>query len=75
MQVVIEKNVPVPTYAGKTKPLSPATLAIMTMQVGDSYLIPKNDKVRNRYQYVAKTRNWKFITRTTEQGVRVWRIA
>lgn len=75
MAIVIEKNVPTPEYAGKTKPLSQTTLAILTMEVGDSYLVPKTDKFRNRYQYVAKTKGWKFITRMTDQGVRVWRIA
>ena len=75
MHIVIEKNIPTPEYAGKTKPLSPITLAILTMQVGDSYLVPQGDKFRNRYHYVAKTKGWKFITRMTDQGVRVWRTA
>lgn len=75
MQIVIEKNIPVPAPGGKTKPLSEFTKTIMSMEVGDSYLVPNEPRYRNRHTYVAKLKGWEFKTRKNDEGIRVWRVA
>jgi hypothetical protein len=75
MQIVIEKNVPVPPSGSKTKPLSDFTKTIMSMEVGDSYVVPDLPRYKNRHTYVAKVKGCGFKTRKTDHGVRVWRVA
>lgn len=73
MKVEIEKNVPVPKVIGP----STAKYPWATMEVGDSFLSHVSKiacLVSARAQAERKTGR-KFITRTTPEGVRVWRVA
>lgn len=75
MQIVIEKGIPVPAPGGKTKPISEFTKTIMSMEVGDSYVVPPEPRFKNRHTYVARIKGWKFQTRKVGDQVRVWRVA
>lgn len=75
MQIVIEKGIPVPASGSKTKPLSDFTKLIMSMEVGDSYVVPPEPHLKSRHTYVAKVKGWKFQTRKVGDQIRVWRVA
>lgn len=75
MQIVIEKGIPIPAPGGKTKPLSEFTKTIMSMEVGDSYLVPNGTRFTVRHVYVARVKGWKFQTRKVGDQIRVWRVA
>lgn len=79
--MTIEKNIPIPP-SNHTRSKYP----FADMEVGDSFLV-EWDKIRNkdRFQsylagssYMWRKRHdrndWKFTTRATESGVRVWRV-
>ena len=73
MKVKIEKNVPVPERYSRSSAKYPWN----TMEVGDSFLSHVSKiacLVSARAQAERKTGR-KFITRTTPEGVRVWRVA
>lgn len=74
----IEKNIPLPTKTSRS--IYPFSI----MEVGDSFLVSCTNKLelesyRQRisitiWRYVQKNQDKKFQTKTTEKGVRVWRI-
>lgn len=74
----VEKNIPLP------KKESRSIYPFSIMEVGDSFLISctnhiELEKYRQRismtiWRFVKKNKDEKFQTKTTEQGVRVWRI-
>ena len=73
MKVEIEKNVPITEWYGR----SSAKYPWATMEVGDSFLSHVSNiahLVSARALAERKTGR-KFITRTTPEGVRVWRVA
>ena len=86
----IEKNVPLPTGSGTSgRPPSQAMLylteAIDRRNVGDSLILPeelvqRDSRFKNQNQAKANVRrafskrNMKCVTRSTDLGVRVWRI-
>ena len=75
MEFEIEKNVPKPV----TMKAYHSKYPFGTMEVDDSFLIP-NAKVeekiwvRQAASHYAKRNNVKFVTRTTDEGLRVWRV-
>lgn len=79
---IIESNIPVPARAAGGKTLYP----FAAMQVGDSFLATPGATVSaaDRRRLAAATAAYarrnpgagvKFAVRTTEQGLRVWRVA
>lgn len=74
----VEKNIPLPKKTNRS--IYPFSI----MEVGDSFLVACTNKeeleaYRQRisvtiWRYVQKNKETKFQTKTTEQGVRVWRI-
>lgn len=72
--IEIEKGVPVPTEEGKRAKRSKYPFAMM--EVGDSFEVvnaPKSFLVTVHVN--GKRLGYKFTTRKTENGRRVWRIA
>ncbi len=72
MQYKVETNVPIPSRDRSKYPF-------VDMDVGDSFLIPDpTDTERKRVQTSAasygRRHNKHFVTRTTHDGIRVWRI-
>jgi hypothetical protein len=62
----IDKNIPFPP------PSNSLHQTIRNMQVGDSTIIPKY--TRNKIYTYAKLNGFKMRTRTTEEGIRMWRV-
>lgn len=78
MQVYkIEKNLPIPP-SGTGRPKYP----LRDMEVGDSFFVPvpliNTLKFRNRLSsaltYFGKRHSVQFITRSVDDGIRVWRV-
>jgi hypothetical protein len=70
MEIQIEKGIAIPM--GKN-----ATYPFRQMEVGDSFLIPGKTTAQTA-GIVTSARmrtGWKFATRTTPDGVRIWRTA
>lgn len=46
------------------------------MQVGDSFLVPKSKRngVNSAQRRFRKSHDFGFVMRTSEEGIRVWRI-
>lgn len=75
---VIERGVPVSKQIRSMGDLALLS-AMEKCEVGESFLIPVNDKAHKVALQVTITRykrrlNAKFITRTVEGGLRVWRV-
>lgn len=74
----VEKNIPIPSK--KNRSIYPFQI----MEVGDSFLVSCINKIelesyRQRvtlaiWRYYKKNNDVKFQTKTTDKGVRVWRI-
>lgn len=67
----IEKNVPIPSRAGRSK------YPFEQMDKGDSFLIAATDKkavasARSSVYSAAAKRKLKVVTRIEEKGLRVW---
>ena len=66
----IEKGIEVPNYERYRK------YPFEGMEIGDSFLVPH--EMKNRVQASASSygrrKNKRFLTRTVESGVRVWRV-
>jgi len=68
----IEKDIPLPTYAGVYSE------TLHAMEVGDSFLVPDEyapairSAIARVYKSPINTRQ--FTTRSVEDGVRVWRV-
>ncbi len=78
MQIVIEKNIPIPpaTRNGRGRQLSDFTLALFSMEVGDSFVTERpNTKLSGFFVFARKKKGFRFCTRKVEGGTRVWRIA
>lgn len=71
---VIEKNVQLKETRGARKGTS--QYPIKDMKVGDSFLVKDKDpkSVRNAVHQEAHRRKIHVAVRTTEEGVRVWRM-
>lgn len=70
----IETGIPIPRRRrNREKSLSSA---LYTMKVGESVLVPeeRGRALRTMASRVSKETRRIFITRTTDEGVRVWRI-
>jgi hypothetical protein len=78
MTYVVDKDVPIPAARGAY-----SKYPFGDVEVGDSFIVPPGDidprVVANRVQVAAKgfgRRNGMlFTTRSTSQGVRVWRVS
>lgn len=74
-EITIDKNVPMPNRWSNSgrKPIYPW----LTMEVGDSFLMP--DHVKRPMEHVSKaSRRYaprRFASRTTPEGTRIWRVA
>lgn len=71
MTYKLENNIPAPKAHHACKyPLG-------TMEVGDSFVAPESEasKLRNASHTYGKKKGRKYVTRTTDEGVRVWRVA
>jgi hypothetical protein len=68
----IEHNIPTP----KAREHSANLKALAQMKVGDSILFTKatSNQVRSKFHYAVKKTGYKVTIRTTEDGVRLWRI-
>ena len=71
----IEKNVPAPSDNRG----GPAKYPFVRMEVGDSVLFPEcKGSISKEYRAatsVGRTKGWKFVGRTTDEGFRIWRVA
>lgn len=68
MEIKIEKNVPIP------KPrMTGLTEGVRSLQIGDSFIVEGRDQLVNLW-VTSKRLGIKITTRTTEEGIRVWRI-
>lgn len=73
MNIVIEKNVPIPT-----SPVSLKWDFLKRLEVGDSFVLPKDNRVALLAAQKRDAQSFKLKTRTipeTPHLVRVWRIA
>lgn len=73
---VIEKNVPIPSGAGKDGRLSKYPFGLM--EVGDSFLAPEEQRnaVRSMATYHTRKTKQQFVVRKAEDGkVRCWRVS
>jgi hypothetical protein len=84
--ITIDKGIPIPTPRGRGRRHSGMTLAMKTMDVGDSFIYPADGRktppinvAGRQARYVAASTGRKFVCRTViENGqkvVRVWRFA
>lgn len=69
----IETNIPVPQIGGRGRKSSVYPFA--QMNVGDSFFVPgiTTTKITGTVFHHGKRLNMKFVTRTVDGGVRVWR--
>lgn len=76
-KLIIEKNIPI-TAKGK-RPKGPLNTLLFKMEVGDSVAFKKSDgfdpnRVCGHIGGFGKRNDRKFISRTTDEGIRIWRI-
>jgi len=72
MPFVIEKGIPIPD-----RPSSPwIGYPWDEMRIGDSFLVPKTSAKSARNAAFSRGRAYKekYVTRTVEDGLRVWRV-
>jgi len=82
MTFAIERDVPIPPRSWHGPPRK---YPLYEMEVGDSFLVAVGEKDTPRdvlHNLKSSIRNavrcrpgWRFTTRTTSDGVRVWRVA
>lgn len=73
MTYPIEKNIPM----AKTRAQRQRKYPIREMKVGDSFLVPEKDVIKNLSQSVrnvAAEHGHKIAVRKVDGGVRVWRV-
>jgi len=73
----IDKNVPIPTSTGRGRPAGTGKHPLNSLAVGESILCPPENNpasVRMLVQYHQRISDKRYTTRTTPQGLRVWRI-
>lgn len=77
----VEKDVPMPSKARKSSKKNNIADVLVKMKKGDSFLMP-NKVATNTIKYLSsaansfvknKKKNWKFVTRSEKDGVRIWR--
>jgi hypothetical protein len=75
MQIVIEKNVPMPkSEGGRGRDKSPLRLAMEVMEVGDSLISPKTYmQTQGIISGFRKRGERNFASRTVNGQLRVWR--
>ena len=71
MTFEIERGVPMPKLRNK--------YPFEHMDVGDSFLVPADMKdeiktISSAASYAGKQLKFKFVTKTVDEGVRVWRV-
>ena len=67
----VEKNIPIANQKDRTG----KTGFLLSLDVGDSFVISENDKKneRNSWHVYAKRLGMKIVTRTTNEGeIRIW---
>lgn len=71
--IKIDKKVPLPDARNRHGALSNALRAL---KIGESFLVPDRYKASARqFAYIyQKKLNTKFAIRTTDQGLRIWRV-
>ena len=70
----LQNDIPIPAVERKSSKAYPWS----EMQVGQSFLAAKNAKhasMVSQCHNAGKYRDKKFICKTTEEGMRVWRVA
>jgi hypothetical protein len=73
VMIPIEKGIPIASKSGKEP--SPYMVAMNSMEVGDSFLVPEGASLSQMYTY-AKKLGIKFSSRTIVNGQRrIWRVA
>lgn len=77
MHIVVEKNIPIPPrpQSGKGRAMSEFTSALLSMEVGDSFLTERpSTKLGGFFAFARKKTGFRFCSRKVEGGTRVWRI-
>lgn len=76
MQIVIEKNIPIPGYStGTGRSKSQLRLVMEAMEIGDSLLSPKTMRqTQGIISGLRRETSLRFAARTIDGQVRVWRI-
>lgn len=72
-EIVIEKEVPIPTPGRKGAPIYP----FAQMKIGDSFLLSKklgSAAKSSAYKYAAEHLGFRFSARDLPEGVRIWRV-
>ena len=72
MKIKIDKNIPIP----HKHYLCECKYPFNKLKIGDSFIVPKTVKdasIRTSATQFGKRHNMKFITRTVENGLRIWR--
>lgn len=70
--IAVEKNVPIPEV------LPPPQYPFATLEIGDSFVRPVTDTrlVRaHALKFKKQNPGWNCMTKTTPEGLRVWRTA
>jgi hypothetical protein len=68
-----DKNVPVPTPRGGGH----GRWNFSAMKIGDSFAVPHEDKsvIEAAKKWRARHPGWGYATRTSMEGIRVWRVS
>jgi hypothetical protein len=70
MSYTVDRAVPLPDWAPRSR------YPFAKMQIGDSILFrdpDEQERVLNAAYSFARRHGWKFVTRQTEDGMRIWR--
>lgn len=75
MKYVVENGIKIPPVRKVTRKAygTGFAAALKTMGVGDSMLISRLDQFSANY--VARRNGFKIVTRTMDDGIRIWRVA
>jgi len=71
-EIVVEKGIPLPTGARAAK------YPFASMEVGDSFVVAGSSKQLARshaLNYKKLNPGWNYRTRTTSDGMRIWRVS
>lgn len=70
--ITIEKNIPIPTKAGRYN-----RYPFKQLKINESFFVPKGNRnnvsVAMAY-FHRKNTNKRFVSRTVDNGIRVWRV-
>lgn len=75
--IAIDKNIPIPkAYTSPGRPEGHAIYPWKTMEIGDSFIHPSSkETARAIASKRGKDLGKRFITRSIEGAVRIWRVA